>query len=645
MFKKKWLHIVAIVMLLFVLPDQTAQASENKRYIIGFEPEIQEDLLEPFSERIYQRLERIQAVAIELSPTEVHLFEQSEYVSYIEEDEPVKVKSQVVDWGVKAVGSSSVWENGLTGKGVKVAILDTGVNANHPDLKVVSGQSFVSYTDSYQDDNGHGTHVAGIIAALNNSIGIVGVAPEASIYAAKVLDENGDGFTSDVVKAIEWSLNQGVNIINLSMGGKTSSRHLEAALDDAYQHGALIIAAAGNQGNASGTGDTVDFPAAYESVIAVAAIDQQNRRASFSATGPAVEVAAPGVAIRSTYLNNEYVQVHGTSMAAPHVTGHLALLKQAYPNATNVQLRQMLREQTVDLGPLGRDPHYGFGRIAIPANLRVIERPLPPSNVAVSSLGWEGDLAQVEMTWSAATTGEKAVEYQIYRNNERLVKTETTTTSYIDEVGEGEYTYTVTAIGEDGQESKKPAGVSIIIQKEKEPVITPSFADMTGDEWYASSIKLLVRQGIIQGYPDGTVRPHQTITRGEAAVMMTRALNEQTAPYSEAFTDVRPQSYTAEYIQAMTNKGIFGGYSDGTFRPNTSIQRGEVATILNRAYQFTPVSHVSFPDVSKDYFAYTDITIVAGANIARGMPDGTFKPRSPVTRAEFASFLTRALAY
>ncbi|NEU30376.1 S8 family serine peptidase [bacterium LRH843] len=640
---KRWQWMLVAMLIVFTFTGQAAQANEYARYIIGFNEEIRDEVIKPYSERIYQWLEDIHAVAIELSPKEANQLRTNESISYIEKDEPVHVTGQTVDWGVESIGAPSVWQNGLTGKGVKIAVLDTGVSSSHLDLSVEKGKSFVRYTDSYEDDNGHGTHVAGILAARNNDIGMIGVAHEATIYVAKVLDEKGDGYTSDVVKAIEWSLQQGAELINVSMGGNSPSAALEAALTHAYHQGALIVAAAGNVGTVSGAGNTVEYPAAYESVIAVAAVDQYNKRASFSATGPAVEVAAPGVGITSTYLHNRYASVSGTSMAAPHVTGHLALLKQAYPEASNEELRKLLHKQTNHVGEKGRNPLYGFGVIQLPSYLRAeAPAPLPPENMVVRLLGWDENEAQVEITWEAESEGEKAAGYQIYRNGQKLTKS--TTTSYIDKVRGGTYTYAVTALSADEKESDKTV-ITITIKKNEGAETIESFNDIKGDEWFAEAIYELVNKGVIQGYPDRTAKPNETITRGEAAVMMTRALRETPEPYHESYEDIRPQSFAADYIQTMINQGIFQGYEDDSFRPHAPIPRGEVATILNRAFEFTPSKPGHFPDVSPTYFAYYDIAIVAGANIAKGLPNGAYEPKSPVTRAEFAVFLTRALEY
>lgn len=288
----------------------------------------------------------------------------------------ISVESQTQDWGIVRTDAPAAWESEFTGKGVKIAIVDTGIAA-HEDLVVEGGVSFVSYTSSYSDDYGHGTHVAGIIGARNNALGTVGIAPESSLYAVKVLDNNGSGYLSNVAAGIDWAITNKMNIINLSLGSSSSSTTLKKAVDSAYSKGILVVAAAGNSGTSSGSGDNVQYPARYDSVIAVAATDINDKRAYFSSTGNTVEVAAPGVDIVNTYLNNQYAKMSGTSMAAPYATGNLALIMQAYPGLSAASLRIKLRESTKDLGSAGKDTWFGYGLIQAPDQTGDVTDPPP----------------------------------------------------------------------------------------------------------------------------------------------------------------------------------------------------------------------------------------------------------------------------
>ena len=211
--------------------------------------------------------------------------------------------------------------------------------------------------------SGHGTHVSGIIGAKNNGVGLVGVAPDTSLYAVKVLDSTGSGYVSDIISGIDWAITNKMDIITMSLGTKSDVAALHNAVDSAYTQGVLVVSAGGNDGAG---GDTIEYPARYSSVIAVGAVDKTNKRAYFSSTGKELEVSAPGVNIQSTYLNGQYATMSGTSMATPFVAGDLALLKQAHPTYSASQLRSLLQQKVIDLGRKGRDSSYGFGLIQAP---------------------------------------------------------------------------------------------------------------------------------------------------------------------------------------------------------------------------------------------------------------------------------------
>jgi len=271
------------------------------------------------------------------------------------------IKRQPVEtlpWGVDRIDAEKVWTI-TTGDPVKVAIVDTGIDLKHPDLKdnLKGGISTVSYTTSYNDDNGHGTHVAGIVAAVDNEIGVIGVGPKIDLYAVKVLDRRGSGYLSDVIEGLQWAVVNGMQVVNMSLGTSQDVQSFHEAIINACEAGVTIVAAAGNSGG------SVTYPAAYPEVIAVSATDQNDQIASWSSRGPEVDLAAPGVNIYSTYKGSSYKTLSGTSMAAPHVSGVAALLI-ANGNATTPdEVRAALQETAEDLGTPGRDDTYGWGLV------------------------------------------------------------------------------------------------------------------------------------------------------------------------------------------------------------------------------------------------------------------------------------------
>ncbi len=259
---------------------------------------------------------------------------------------------------------------GITGAGVKIAIIDTGIDYNHQELKdnYRGGYDFVNDDADPMDDStpGHGTQVAGIIAARLDDQGIVGVAPDASIYALKVMDRNGSSSISNIVAALQWTVDNKIDVVNISMGGPGGTS-LKEACNAAFQAGVLIVAATGNSERGG-----VDYPAAYDSVIAVGATDQQDNPEIYTAQGNEVELAAPGTAIYSTKQENNYGTISGTSLAAPHITGVAALILSAGVDdinndgvADNRDVRLKLLKASRDLGKPGRDDLYGYGIIDV----------------------------------------------------------------------------------------------------------------------------------------------------------------------------------------------------------------------------------------------------------------------------------------
>lgn len=268
--------------------------------------------------------------------------------------------TQPIPWGVARIEADEVWETS-TGSGVKVAVLDTGIDIDHPDLddNLAGCVNFTSWRRNCDDDNGHGTHVAGIIAAENNDFGVVGVAPKARIYALKVLDRRGRGYLSDVLEGLDWAVANGMQVINISLGTNSDIVSFHDAVQRVYQAGIIQVAAAGNDGPGV---NTVDYPAKYSEVMAVAATDSDDGVPSWSSRGSEVDLAAPGVDINSTYRGGGYRILSGTSMSAPHVTGAVALRLFLHPNETPDQIEAVLETNTDPL-PIADPNIVGAGLV------------------------------------------------------------------------------------------------------------------------------------------------------------------------------------------------------------------------------------------------------------------------------------------
>jgi hypothetical protein len=324
-------------------------------------------------------------------------------IAYVEDDIVVHTTGQETAWGVDRIDADLLWSTN-TGKGVNVAILDTGIDYDHPDLagNIAGGINYTggwwkdgSTNKAYWDDKyGHGSHCAGIVAALNNNIGVVGVAPGASLWAVKVLGDDGYGYISDIIQGLEWCVENAIDIVSMSFGSVEYSQSLDNACHATYGAGVLLVAAAGNE-----NGGAVHYPGAYGSVIAVSATNIKDVIADFSSTGPEVELAAPGVDIKSTYRYGAYALGSGTSMACPHVAAAAALAWAADPSLTVEQLRTRLQETAEDLGAAGRDNLYGYGLVnAAAAALTAATHDVAVTAIAAPSSFVAGDIIAIDVT-------------------------------------------------------------------------------------------------------------------------------------------------------------------------------------------------------------------------------------------------------
>ncbi|MEM2904675.1 MAG: S8 family peptidase [Candidatus Bathyarchaeia archaeon] len=318
------------------------------------------ELIREYGGEVLDVFDSVQAVSALVPTSMLNGLRSRPEVAFIEEDEVGASYGETVGWGLTAVHAPAAW-NYSTGHAVRIAVLDTGIDYDHPDLNraVKGGVDFTGSEHGYRDVQGHGTHVAGIIAASRNDFGTVGVAYDAELYAVKVLrDSDGWGYYSWWIKGIEWAVENKMQVISMSLGGTTDSQALKRAVDLAYSRGLLIVAAAGNAAEGS---DGILYPARYESVIAVGAVDSSNHAAGFSRKGPELELTAPGVSVYTTAPGSSYAYSSGTSTATPFVAATVALLWAANGNLTNTQIRGILDSTALDLGPQGRDPSYGYG--------------------------------------------------------------------------------------------------------------------------------------------------------------------------------------------------------------------------------------------------------------------------------------------
>jgi PKD repeat protein len=400
--KKKALIVLTLALLAATLSGwmgtpALGQQPERVRVLIAFNHlpgPAEQALVHRAGGTVRHAYHLVPAIAATLPETAIARLQANPNVLRVEPDLVGRAVDTELDnaWGVTRIGAGAVHSGGNAAVGVKIAIIDSGVNYDHPDLNAsyAGGYDFTQGDDDPMDVYGHGTHVAGTACAEDNDngisepgLGVVGVAPGCALYSLRVLDDDGSGYASETIAAMQWAVDNDIQVANLSLGwDRDPGTIFKAAFDNAWTAGLVTVAAAGNSGNPPGRGNSVIYPAKYDSVIAVAATDSSDSRASFSSTGDEVELAAPGVSVFSTWnddtgyydpqpvcgtdANGEYgcyKYGSGTSMASPHVAGTAALILAANPGWTNDQVRAQLQSTADDLGDAGRDAQYGYGLV------------------------------------------------------------------------------------------------------------------------------------------------------------------------------------------------------------------------------------------------------------------------------------------
>jgi subtilisin family serine protease len=391
---KKLVFAVVIVSVLIassMLPVIFAEQADNgtTRLIVGLRSNDLQNLLSVCRNcRTIMSIPEINVVVIEAPRLLINTLKKQNFIIYIEEDKLVKVNEEV-QWNIQMIHADQVWStyNSTYGDAaygyysyLHVAVVDTGIDYTHVELSgavtycimsLNNGARFYKGTNlKYcKDYNGHGTHVAGIIAARLNGVGVVGVAPKVKLYAVRVLGADGSGYISDIARGIIEATNgpdgkagtaDDADVISMSLGGPGSST-LYNAIKYAYNYGVVLVAAAGNEG-----ADYPDYPAAYSEVIAVGAIDSNGQVPDWSNRNP--DLVAPGVDILSTYPGNYLAYMSGTSMACPHVSGVVALIQSLRLAAgksklTPSQTYNVLVYTAIDLGSPGYDSLYGYGLV------------------------------------------------------------------------------------------------------------------------------------------------------------------------------------------------------------------------------------------------------------------------------------------
>jgi len=569
-------------------------------------------------------------------------------------------------WYLNKIHMPEAWALGFGQSSVVVAVLDSGVNPNIPDLqgRILKGYDFVNNDNDPNDDNGHGTMVASIIAANANNIGGVGLNWKVQILPVKVADQNGMVDEEDLINGIYYAIDHGADIINMSLGGPEASSLEEDALWEAYNKGLVSVASAGNDSSS-----TPNYPASYDTVMSVSALDQNDRLASFSNYGNWIDLAAPGVNILAVDKDDHYVLDDGTSFSAPMVTGIAAMIKSHHPDWLPNQIEWAIEKGTDKLGTIEWNDKNGYGRLNAykavlnskpdmtsdvpddPSHAVELENGVPLSQKVNAPLDMDFytfhvtatakitiDLQNVSSTldlvgYILKDDGGNLTEIGVMDNGARGVNE-----SFTFNADAG--TYYVGVFDDYSHWSAQSYQIKVLMQSVTPEINQNGFSDVT-NHWAKDEIMYLVNQNIITGYSDGTFRPDKNITRAEAAVMIAKQLK---LPVTDSdFTDVSKHHWAYSYIGAVAHAGIMNGYGDGSFQPDHSLKREEMAAILVRAYHLSGEKAPMFTDVGTNNWAYHEILKLRANDITNGYSDGTFHPAQPISRAEFSVMMARIL--
>lgn len=616
------------VAALLILPSPMLAEGENT-YLIHASEEQLKGIQEQFGPALTD-YEEVPLLEMELSDSEKADLEKKFSSAEIYPNREYEVAADVAPTSFTITKSTPAESTPYTGKGVRVAVLDTGVDTEHPDLVVKGGICTAEECApgiSYDDNFGHGTHVAGIISGKKNSSGIIGMAPNVELYAIKAMDREGIGTTAQVTEGVKWAIQNDIDILNLSISISVYDRPLELMLQEAYKQGMLIVSAAGNEGGAAGE-DTITYPGKFPSVIAVGAVNNNLTREANSSVGPAMEIAAPGTGIYSSYpkeldiwdaKNDGFVSLTGTSMAAPHITGVLALYKEQHPALANVKLREILQSTVRDLGTAGRDQTFGYGLVQYTKAVSGV--PFVETTVSKGRIQMIMKNKALASGWSVSS-GDNLVP-QVDDGKWIAYRTK------------GTHVFNATYTNAKGVKVTEPLTVRVAL---------PAFPDVTPANWFGPHISYLFSNNMMSGYSDGSFKPYKEITRGEAMILLGRAQGWDGTKQSTQFPDVGPANSASGYIQSAYELGIVSGFSNGSFKPYQSVTRAEMAMLLHNTYEFSydASKPMPFSDVTKTMAAYDSIHAITQQGITTGINSTSFGPNQFMNRYSFAVFLARA---
>ncbi|CAM4065292.1 S8 family serine peptidase [Saccharibacillus endophyticus] len=636
-------------------PTAFAEGADQEVVIVYKNADGKEAAIEQ-SEEVQHEFKTVPAVAATVSSEDLRDLVDNPDIDYVERNisfqttdfettsyTPPATAKEAGNWNYQQVAPNTMWDQGFTGNGVKIAVVDSGIS-EHPELKIAGGISTVGdgTNANYADDNGHGTHVAGIIAADSGQGNVVGMAPGASLYAVKTLGADGKGTLVDLLEGLDWAIQNNMDIINLSLGGDTDAQSLHDMVDKAYNKGILVVASAGNSGTADNQDqNTVGYPARYDSVISVASVDQNLNHSEFSSAGPRVDVSAPGEVIRSTFpiaLGVSYKYMSGTSQAAPHVAGELALLKEKNPSANASQLREILNGYALDRGTPGRDNLYGSGVVTFKPQIDS-SAPAEVGNAVVSAAATDS----LTLSWTQPTDRDFK-EVRVYSGSEPTFTTVTQSTyQALNLAPDTAYDFRLTTVDTAGNESQGvpvsgrtlAASVSGSPSTGETPVtaaptqqqpVQPTPAPTVPEVISAPFVPTPAPSGGSAQIPSGGggAAPIPSGGGGGGGAAAPAAAAPAAAPVASPSVPAAVPAKSPTPAPAAT-----------TPNPSPSVPSTVAPT--------TPVSvSIPFQDVPSTFWGRDTVAWAFERGLVKGYADGQFKPGATVTESEFLAMLIRA---
>ncbi len=601
-------------------------------------------------------------------------------VAHVEEDTPVYLHTtsdpyysnparMYYQWYLDAVRAPAAWARNIDLSGVTVAVVDSGVIAAHEDLEnVLPGLDFSGdvYSENTRDNMGHGTAVTGVIAAIrDNGLGVAGVAHGVSILPLKVFSSENKTDLSNIVQAIHYAVEQGVDVINISAGGEDYSYALQSAVDSAVEAGCIVVASGGNGGTA------YMYPAALDNVVGVSFLDKTLSVHENATRNEGIFVSAPGMEITS--LGNagysRYSVNTGSSFAAPIVSAAAAYCKAVDPLMDAYEFMELLRTTSVDLGTPGYDTGYGHGLVDFAAMMEAL-LPTASSEIGMErvevteslvTVRFENEGETLSAQAQAAVTAENAAKDVLLRGTDFFV------TVPAGRIGSGsvmDYVPAVSALqaGDvafcETSAGTHAVGASLVRDGVLHYVACcegsyyaaanqKSFTD-TVSHWGAAAIGFVSARELFNGVGGGVFAPDGTMDRAMLVTVLSRLACAKGAGEA-SFSDVSADKWYAFAVGWAAECGITDGYEDGTFRPTKAVTRAEAVTMLQRFAYLSGVDTTSasdgvstFPDGEKaPEWSLGALNWALERGLLTGRSDGTLDPAGTATRAELAAILMR----